>query len=299
VKPPPRHALNRLEAQTLEGGRPIVARHDGGRLIGWSFGSGGPTALLVHGGGGWGAQLIPFVAPLVDAGFRVVLFDAPAHGASDGDEVSLVRFREGVASMARRVGPVDAIVAHSLGAAATTLALAAGLRANRAVFIGPPASVGEYLRRFSVLIGLSERARAGLQTRMERRFGASLDSLEVPTVARTMTLPLLVIHDRGDREVDWAEGATIATNWTGAELITTEGLGHRKILRDSYVVDRALRFLVGQRSFTCATHGCGRRLQAGCDFGLCPGCVVDRELFDRELRVSRASRYDQSPSRST
>jgi len=56
-------------------------------------------------------------------------------------------------------------------------------------------------------------------------------------------VPLLVIHDRDDPTVPWADGAAIATAWPGAELVTTTGLGHRDLLRDASVVARAVAFV--------------------------------------------------------
>jgi len=50
-------------------------------VVRWRWGS-GPTVLLMHGWGGYGAQMQPFVEPLVRSGHRVVLFDAPSHGVS-------------------------------------------------------------------------------------------------------------------------------------------------------------------------------------------------------------------------
>lgn len=46
----------------------------------------------------------------------------------------------------------------------------------------------------------------------------------------------LVIHDEGDREVPFDDGASIAAAWPGARLVQTTGLGHRKILRDEAVI---------------------------------------------------------------
>src|SRR6185436_19892625 len=42
----------------------------------------GPAIVLMHGWGGYAAQMQSFVAPLTAAGFRVIAFDAPAHGRS-------------------------------------------------------------------------------------------------------------------------------------------------------------------------------------------------------------------------
>ena len=40
-----------------------------------------------------------------------------------------------------------------------------------------------------------------------------------------------------------ADGAAVAASWLGAELVTTRGLGHRRILRDPAVVLRVAEFL--------------------------------------------------------
>ncbi|HWW59934.1 MAG TPA: alpha/beta hydrolase, partial [Thermoanaerobaculia bacterium] len=79
---------------------------------------------------------------------------------------------------------------------------------------------------------------------VERRLGASWSEFEVPSLARAVeTPPLLVIHDREDRETSWHEGAEIADAWPGARLVSTTGLGHRRLLRDADVVAEAVDFL--------------------------------------------------------
>jgi pimeloyl-ACP methyl ester carboxylesterase len=53
----------------------------------------------------------------------------------------------------------------------------------------------------------------------------------------------LVIHDRGDRDVPFAQGAAIAAAWPGARLHAVEGLGHYRVLRDPAVIEAAVAFL--------------------------------------------------------
>jgi hypothetical protein len=50
--------------------------------------------LLVHGWGGHRAQLSGFVKPLITAGFRVISFDAPAHGDVPGTQASGSRLQK-------------------------------------------------------------------------------------------------------------------------------------------------------------------------------------------------------------
>jgi len=58
-----------------------------------------------------------------------------------------------------------------------------------------------------------------------------------------MRVPLLVIHDRDDREVGWGDGAAIAQSWPRAELVTTTGLGHHRIVSDPAVIRQVVTFL--------------------------------------------------------
>ena len=44
----------------------------------------------------------------------------------------------------------------------------------------------------------------------------------------------------------WSDGAAIAGAWPGARLVTTTGLGHRRILRDERVVSQAVAFVKGE-----------------------------------------------------
>ena len=103
----------------------------------WSWGE-GPTVLLVHGWNGRATQLGAFVEPLLARGYRVVAFDAIGHGESAGKQSSLPEFANCIRQIADELGGVYAIVAHSLGGAATTFALAYGLRAERLVYVSHP-----------------------------------------------------------------------------------------------------------------------------------------------------------------
>jgi hypothetical protein len=79
---------------------------------------------------------------------------------------------------------------------------------------------------------------------MERSFGPGIwHDLSASTIARGLRLPALILHDIEDAEVPHAEGLSLAHAWPGARLVTTAGLGHRRILRDEAVVGQAVEFI--------------------------------------------------------
>jgi pimeloyl-ACP methyl ester carboxylesterase len=242
--PPARGRRDRLAPP----GRPFQVPVLGGMVAGETWGE-GPAVYLVHGWGGWRGQLDALVAPLTEAGYRVVAFDAPSHGDSDpGPEgpgrSSVLEFAAALAAVAEAHGPAAAVVAHSLGATATALAMRDGLAADRAVFVSPMADPLPYTRAFAARLGFGERVRARLVGRIERRVAMPMSAFAVPAVAgQVATPPLLLVHDRLDSDTGWSDSAAIARAWPAARLVTTSGLGHRRILRDPAVVAEVAGFV--------------------------------------------------------
>jgi pimeloyl-ACP methyl ester carboxylesterase len=142
-----------------------------------------------------------------------------------------------------------------MGGAATTLAMNRGLAIGRAVFLAPAADPAGYTERFAQVVGLAPALLARMQAKIEKRFGAKWEEFDVITAARRRTAPLLVFHDPDDRDVAWTDGAAIVEAWPGAELVSTSGLGHRRIVHDPGVVARAVAFLAGRGEATRARGG--------------------------------------------
>ncbi len=208
----------------------------------YTWGS-GPAVLLAHGWSGRGSQMSGFVEPLVECGFSVTAFDAPGHGAADGRLSGLHEMVSSLELVASHLGGVHAIVAHSLGAAATTIALSRGVGVARAVYVAPPENPGDYLFRVADHLGFTRRAARGAKTLMEKRFGVGFHQLRGTALASGMNVPLLVIHDLQDREVPQDEGQSLVAAWPGSRLMATSGLGHNRILGDRSVADAAARFV--------------------------------------------------------
>jgi pimeloyl-ACP methyl ester carboxylesterase len=206
----------------------------------------GPTVLLVHGWHGRGAQLGAFAQPLTAAGFRVVAFDAPAHGRTPGDSTNLPEVSEALLTVARAFAPVHGVVAHSFGVACTLTAIAQGLAPQRVAALSAPSSIEFLMDSFAARLGLSAPVMAVHRRLMEAQFGRDVWHRFSPRrIAGGLDIPALLFHDDEDHDVPWQEGETLARAWTGAELVRTQGLGHRRILRDPQVVARAVAFMRG------------------------------------------------------
>ncbi len=230
-------------------GEPFTVNVDGHDVRGETWGK-GPAVYLLHGWAGHRAQLTPFVAPLVAQGFKVVAFDAPSHGESEpgayGPRSSTIpEFAAALTAVAAAHGHAHAIVAHSMGATATGVALCDGLRAERVVMLAPMASPLSYARQFAKVLGFGDRTFRRLVMRTERRVGAPMSHFDVPELGRAVAMPpTLIIHDRDDASTSVTDGAAIAAAWPGARLRVTSGLGHRRLLRDPDVVTEVVDFVV-------------------------------------------------------
>lgn len=243
---PPRPRFPDADAFDLMDAHAAFTPYRGRRLATWRWGSiDAPAVLLAHGWGGRAVQLRGFVRPLLASGYRVIAYDQPAHGLSEGQLSGLPDFAGALAAIARQHGGVKAVVAHSLGATAGALAIARGLVVERIVLVSPPSDLVGYSRSFARWHWLPEPIRAAMQTAIEERYGLRWSELELDRLAPRLAAKALVVHDSGDRTVPYAQGERFARAWTGARLLETRGLGHRRVLEAPLVIAAGVEFLRG------------------------------------------------------
>ena len=210
-------------------------------LAAWRWGS-GPPVFLMHGWEGRGSQLRSFVEPLVARGFSVIVFDAPAHGASPGTEATIADFADSLLALERHVGRPAAVIAHSLGTLATLLAVRRGLSAESVVLISVP-SPRERLAYFQSALRLPEAVTQKLMRIIEDRVGLPWTGVEGAALAAGLDVPALVVHDRNDKEAPTRNSEATAHALSKATLDLTEGLGHRRILSDARVISEVTSFV--------------------------------------------------------
>ena len=206
-----------------------------------------PVVLLLHGWGGHAGQMLALADALRALGVRPVIVEMPAHGRSQGSVSNLPQFARVLeyvtARLTQQGNTVRSVVAHSLAANAAAYAASRGLAAERLVLLAPPASPLEYTRLFAHVFGLSETTRSGMQRRIEAREGIVMRQFEPAAVGPRITLPTLVVHDRHDSINLFADGVAYSEAIAGGKLWATEGLGHRRILKDPGVMAEVAAFV--------------------------------------------------------
>ena len=224
-----------------------------------------PTVVLVHGWEGRGSQLAAFVPALLDRGFRVVTFDAPGHGDSPLARASLVEHARALCSLGRALGPVHAVIGHSVGGAATLFATRYGFLADRLALVAPPTTPASFAAVFAQTLGLAPQIEAAMVARLEARYDIRFAELDVRADAARLHQPMLVVHDHDDPIVPFASGKAIADTAPRGRLLAVSALGHRAILRAPSVIDAVTRFVDEEPTASFAR-------------------TLDGELFMRDMR---------------
>jgi len=204
---------------------------------------GRPRALLVHGWAGNGAQMLALGEAIAAAGFDPVLVDLPAHGRSGGWRSTLPQFTRAIFAITARLGPWEAVVAHSLGALAAMHTAARGLPARGLVLIAPSAPPVQFLDWFAASFGLSGSVSQRMREQIEFREAVNLAEFEPDWLGARIAQRCLVVHDASDRVAPFSTGERIVGALADATLHATRGLGHRRVLDDAGVAAQVVAHL--------------------------------------------------------
>lgn len=238
---PRKHQTPTWEQAIITRGRPVVLA-GGIHTIEWGQPS-APIVVLYHGWEGRGSQLGAFVEPLLARGVRVVAIDGPAHGSSAGRRAHPVAFAEALVLAGEALGPLRAVIAHSMGAAATGIAVDRGLVVDRIALLGAPAAMHEVLARFAVYIGIPAQIQRHMRRVLAERTGVQPDDVDVRIIGPRHALPVLVMHDVNDREVPPSDGQVVAASWVNATYVEVDVGGHRKMLKAEAVIGAVVEFV--------------------------------------------------------
>ena len=222
----------------------------GRAVVTYSWGNGPETVLLVHGWRGRASQFGPLVRELRAEGYRVVAFDAPANGESAGRHTDIRDWLDAIAVLQQRHGMFRLIVGHSFGSLAALTAVREGTAAGGVVTIAGMADARYLVDSFAGRVGLSAASADVLATRFAARLRPDVidpyvrfDAVRDPLPE---SVPLLVVHDRGDREVAAAESMRLhEAHGSRSRLVLTEGAGHSRVLGADATLDAVTAFATG------------------------------------------------------
>ncbi|MDT8414482.1 MAG: alpha/beta hydrolase [Flavobacteriaceae bacterium] len=209
----------------------------------YEYGQSERKILLVHGWSGRGTQLFKIADALLKQGYMTVSFDAPAHGQSPGKTTMMPHFIAACLELSEQYGGFHAAVGHSLGGMSLLNATGKGLQINKLVVIGTGDSITEISKEFIENLGLKEVIATKMKAYFDRNHKQDLDELSASVAAKDVNIPVLVVHDKDDKDVHVHCARQIDANLSHSELLITEKLGHRQILGNKEVIEKIITFV--------------------------------------------------------
>ncbi|ASY56799.1 alpha/beta hydrolase [Sinorhizobium sp. CCBAU 05631] len=245
-------ALLSAAAPLMEQSRKITLSFAGGWVFVRHFprhGSGrGPRVLLTHGWGSRSDYLAALIDGLLAAGAEVVALDWPGHGGSPGRSLTMPQAVRAIDAAWRHFEGFDVCIGHSFGGA--SLACAAGgvvcdLPARvpgKLVLIGAPSEMAWLFQGFGKMMALVPAAQAAFEGMVERLSGR-VENFDAAGVTAALNKPVLVVHAEDDKEVSADHARRYGASGPHVELHWANGLGHRRIVSASPVIEKIIAFL--------------------------------------------------------
>ena len=207
------------------------------------FAGKGAKVLLLHGWSGRGTQLFAFANELRKSNAEIVTFDMPGHGQSKGNKTNIVELVACIKEVYAKYGPFDHAIAHSMGSMALLRALRDGIPMKSAAIIGSGDKIRNVFYRFSEQLQFSDKVTEQMIQTVEKKFGMNLESYSSSMSLEHLKMPLLIVHDKDDKETPFIYSKDLHEIANNSELLLTTGLGHHRILRDSKTVQHIVQFI--------------------------------------------------------
>lgn len=205
------------------------------------------TALILHGFSSSAGNFSHFIDPLIKKGYSVLAFDAPAHGESEGKTINALLYAEMVNHIMEEFGPVHALIGHSFGGLAISLALENKNFAHipQVVLIAPATETTTAIDGALKMLSLKNpKFRTALEEKIERFSGRNAEWFSIRRAIGNFPGEVLWLHDETDRITPITDVLPVkGDNHAHITFHFTNGLGHRRIYRDEAVRQQIMNFL--------------------------------------------------------
>lgn len=212
-------------------------------IVVYHYGKSEKKILLVHGWSGRGTQLVKIADELLNLGYSTISFDAPAHGKSKGTSSIMVEFIASILELEKQFGPFEFAIGHSLGGMAILNAIREKLKVRKVVLIGSGDIIQDIIDDFIKKLELKPEIGIKLREHFEKKYGVEMNYYSASNAAKEVLIPVLIIHDENDVDVNVKAAYNIKENLKISELMITKNLGHRKILGNNEVIQSIVTFI--------------------------------------------------------
>lgn len=227
---------------------PIYELFNGHKLKGYRWNKGQPVKILVlHGFASAAHKFHRYVLPLIEKGYEVIAFDAPAHGSSGGNTINALEYKMMIQKVMENHGPINGFITHSFGGLAVSLALEETVHDDntKVVLIAPATETTTAIDNAFKQLGISnKKVRSEFDKIIFEISGQKPEWFSVNRAMTNIKAKVLWIHDEYDDTTPLTDALqTKDKRLPNVEFVVTRGLGHRRIYSDEEVMNRIIEFL--------------------------------------------------------
>ncbi len=205
----------------------------------------GCKVLICHGFDSNSYKFDRYIQPLLQHGFEVFAFDAPAHGVSTGKTITALLYRDMLLKANADYGPFDAVLAHSFGGIAIALAIETSKMEHlkRLVLIAPATETTRSLNDFCRYLSIGDEIKKEMEKMIVKIEGHPSSWYSVARIIQSVRIPALWLHDKGDTITPFEDMEFLTQlNLPYVKFVITEGLGH-SLYREDKVAEQILEFI--------------------------------------------------------
>jgi alpha-beta hydrolase superfamily lysophospholipase len=202
--------------------------------------------LILHGFESSVINFDKYISPLMKKGYEVLAFDAPAHGRSGGKIINAVDYKNFILHIIQSYGPVTSFITHSFGGLALSLALEEVPHDEtwKVVFIAPATESTRAMNNFFAFLKLNNEVKKEFETFVTEANGKPLSWYSVARAAENIRAQVLFLQDKKDEQTPYEDvEPIITTGYPNFRFVITDGLGHRRIYKDSSSIKTIVDFL--------------------------------------------------------
>lgn len=195
--------------------------------------AGGKTALIVHGWEGQAGNFGSLIPDLVNQGYQVVAYDAPAHGRSSKGKTNMFDIPDLTGLLLAAHQP-ELIISHSFGSVITAMSLKKypEVQVKDWIMITTPYIYINYIKGVSKYFGLSHKTLQKLIALVEVNLGEPIENLNMASYCSSLENidRATIIHSIHDKVIPIDSARQTNAGFAKAQLIELENLGHYGIL---------------------------------------------------------------------
>lgn len=225
----------------------ITITINGEKIRGYACGSGNKTALILHGFSSSSHNFDSYVENLISLGYKVLAFDAPAHGLSEGKTINALEYSNFILEIIKIYGKIDSFICHSFGGIAIMLALEK-LKHDintKIVLIAPATETTTAIdHAFNFISIKNNKLKNALFKKIEETSGYPPEWFSIRRAVKNISARILWLHDVDDNITPVSDAMKVKDDApTNVKFIFTKGLGHGRIYKDKNVQSEIFNFL--------------------------------------------------------